>query len=72
MIKSSLIILFLFMVQATSEACPACAGSKAQSNVWQTFWILSVMGILPLVIFAVVSLIIVRLHKNEKKSVSDL
>lgn len=64
------ITLLIFLGQSAAEACPACAVSKAEDNVWQTFWILSVMGILPLIIFAVVSLIIVRLLKNEKKKIS--
>ena len=67
-----LMILFLFLLPSLSQACPACAVSRAQSNPWQTFWVLSVMGILPLVIFAAVSLIIVRLLKNEKKSVPNM
>lgn len=53
-------------------ACPACAVSSAQKDSWQTFWILSVMGILPLVMALIIGICIVRVQKNDKTEITHL
>ncbi|MBL8014083.1 MAG: hypothetical protein JNN05_09575 [Candidatus Omnitrophica bacterium] len=68
--KWPLAFFYWLVAMPSTFACPACAVSKSQTSAWQTFWILSVMGILPIVVFAVISLIIVRLQNNEKKYVT--
>jgi len=51
-------------------ACPACFVSGAQKTIWQTFWALSVMGLLPLAISVAVVLYIIRLQKNEQNEIT--
>jgi predicted Na+-dependent transporter len=70
-IKSILIVLSLLCVFALPAwACPACAVSGPQRTFWQTFLALSAMGILPIVLGVVITLMIVRIQKDEQKKIS--
>ncbi len=61
-----LIAVILLGLEAVAQACPACAVSSAQRNSWQTFWILSVMGILPIIVAICVGMYITRVQKYDK------
>ena len=66
-LKRLVLVLGLYLsFEALALACPACAVSNAQRNSWQTFWMLSVMGFLPLVVAAIIAVFIVRIQKNDK------
>ena len=60
----------LLSLEAIALACPACAVSNVQRNTWQTFWILSVMGFLPLIVASIIAVLIVRIQKNDKVKIT--
>ncbi len=65
-----LALSIVLLSEQITFACPACAVSGPQQEFWQSFWSLSVMGILPLIIAALVAFNIVRLQKNEHKKIT--
>ncbi len=58
-------LMIIFSSVSIAVACPACAVVSPQKDPWHMFWILSVMGILPLGVAGVIALCITRVHKNE-------
>lgn len=59
-------VLFFLWAANGADACPACVVSNKEEKTGQSFWILSAMGIIPLVIGAWVFYKISRFQKNEK------
>ncbi len=56
----------ILLLEKTAWACPACVVSSPERNSVQTFWILSVMGILPIVVAVLVGMYITRVQKYDK------
>jgi nitrate reductase NapE component len=71
--KTSLISFGAFLAfQTTALACPACAVTSPQNDQWQTFWLLSTMGILPIILVAIVGAYIVRIGKRDENKVTPI
>lgn len=61
---------FFVASSSLALACPACAVTSAQKDTWTTFWILSVMGIFPLIVALIIGLSIARIQRNDKIKIS--
>ena len=62
---SWLSLVIMLVVESTALACPACTLSNSQGNSFETFWVLSAMGIIPLVVAAAIGVSIARMQKHE-------
>ena len=61
----------LLFLETTVLACPACVVSDAKKDAGQSFWVLSAMGILPIVAAVIVGFFIMKIGKNEHIKITD-
>lgn len=71
-VKVLLAMGLLIAFASSAWACPACAVSGPQRTFWQTFWALSFMGFLPIVLGVAVAYAIARIQKNEQNKITHL
>jgi hypothetical protein len=51
-------------------ACPACVVSNGPNDSWPTFWMLSAMGILPIVVAIIIGMCIARIGKYDQGKIT--